>query len=555
MILFVVFLFSIKAQSQTCPTLSTYFGESQIDEFKGLCKDKKGNIYLLGNTTNSNLPVTTGAFQQQLKGDYESFIVKFDSCGSLIWCTYFGTSGFDRGERIAYSNDSSIVITGFTDGTDLNTTGNCFQPVNNGNNDCYIAKFNLNGQAQWITYFGGTQADFSYAIDIDKSNNIVIGGTSLSPTLYPSSQSFQPNLAGAVDAFLAKFNAGGNLLFSTFYGGTSAEDIHDVVVDNDKNILGVGGSFSNNLSTTANCLQASSNGGMEIYVIKLDSVGNRIFSTYIGGSLLDDAYGVSCDAQKNIYLTGHTASADFYQTAVSYQATITGSTDNFCMKLDAGGNLIWSTIFGGSGLDSNVHSQMDDNNSVFALINSQSADYPMLGTGNYTVQNGAADVVLAKINQNGMLEWTSFKGGSGNENAGDLLLMKNKVLVCGGTSSPDFPVISGNYQVVHAGQDDGFLSTFQVSVTIIINTNLAAQEGLKNEIFYTYDGTTIYANGRNNKVKQLEVYDCFGKLISINQMLDGKTSIQGMEPNAVYFMRGFDSENMPVYMAKVCLNP
>ena len=61
-------------------------------------------------------------------------------------------------------------------------------------------------------------------------------------------------------------------------------------------------------------MQASSNGGMDVYVIKLDSIGNRIFSTYIGGSSTDDAYGVCTDPQKNIYLTGQTSSNDFYHT-------------------------------------------------------------------------------------------------------------------------------------------------------------------------------------------------------------------------------------------------
>jgi hypothetical protein len=553
--LFAMFLISFGALAQTCPQISTYFGDSQIDEFKGICKDKKGNFYLLGNTTNSALPVTPGAFQTQLKGDYESFIVKLDSCGNIVWCTYFGTSGFERGERIAYSNDSTIVITGSTDGNDLDTTFNCFQSQNNGTFDGYLAKFDLNGQPKWITYFGGTQADFSYAIDIDRSNNIIIGGTSLSPSLYPSSQSFQSNLAGAVDAFIAKFNKNGNLIFSTFYGGSSSEDIHDVGTDSDKNIVGIGGSFSNNLSTTANCLQPSSNGGMEIYVIKLDSAGNRMFSTYIGGSLLDDAYGLTFDSQKNIYLTGHTSSPDFYQTAVSYQSSIAGSTDNFCMKLDPSGNMLWSTIFGGTGMDNNVHSAMDDANNIFALVNSQSSDYPMLGSGNFTVNNGAADVVLAKINQNGLLVWTSYKGGSGNENAGDLLLLKNKVLVCGGTSSADFPVINGNYQMTNAGQDDGFLSTFQVSVTIIVNTGVQGASVLQHDLTFNYDGNVVSVTSADSSIEQIELYDCFGKLYGSFSFQNGKALLIGAQVNQVYFVRAFNTENVQVYSAKLLLRP
>lgn len=538
--------------SQSCLNISTYFGESAIDEFKGICKDPLGNIYLLGNTTNSNLPVSNNAFQQQLKGDYESFITKFDSCGNLVWLTYFGTTGFDKGERIVYSPDSSIVITGSTDGVDLPVTNGCFQSVSNGFNDCYLAKFDLNGQAKWVSYFGGSQADFSYAIDIDKAMNIIIGGTSLSPTLYPTSQSFQPNLAGAVDAFIAKFTKNGQLLFSTFYGGTSAEDIHDVGTDGQNNIIGIGGSFSNNLSTTPNCLQPSSNGGMEIYVIKLDSAGNRIFSTYIGGNLLDDAYGLTIDAQNNIYLTGHTGSTDFYKTSVSYQTSIAGSTDNFCIKLNPNGGLIWSTIFGGLGLDRNVNSAMDDDNNIFALMNSQSTDYPMLGVGNFTVNNGFADVVIAKLNENGVLIWTSYKGGSGNENAGDLLLLKNKVVVCGATSSADFPVTAGNFQMTNSGQDDGFLSTFQTSVTIFVNTSVKENPMVDQYVKLMYQHHLVMATVKSD-IKQLEVYDYFGNLIDKVKCEANITLLYNMFPEKVYFVIGKDDSGAIVYRGKLII--
>jgi len=551
-ILFFSFLF-LKVVSQPCPQISTYFGKSQIDELKGVCKDTKGNIYAIGNTTSNDLPVTTGAFQSLLKGNYDAFLVKFDSCGLLIWCTYFGTSGFDSGEKIAYSSDSSIVITGYTDGTDLDTTYNCFQPINNGGYDCYLAKFNLSGQPKWITYFGGTQSDFSFALTLDKKNNIIIGGTSLSPTIHTTSQSFQQNLSGAVDAFITRFNSNGELRFSTFYGGTNAEDIHDVATDIDGNIIGVGGSFSNNLNTSTLCLQASSNGGMDIYVIKLDSVGNRVFSTYIGGNAADDSYGVCTDPQKNIYLTGHTASNDFYRTAISHQTIIAGSNDNYCLKLTPTGNLIWSTIFGGAFIDNNVHCKIDANNNVYSLINSQSNNFPMLGTGNYTVHNGSNDMVLAKINSTGQLIWTTYKGGSGDEICGDLVLMKNKIIIGGTSSSADFPVISNNYQLINAGQSDGFLTTIS---TLSINIDVAVEDYLPQRC-NTYLGV-----GFNNSytlysvcdyVERIVVSDILGRKIAEMKVKDGAAQLDFLEPNKIYFVFGFSKENELILSQKLYL--
>jgi hypothetical protein len=553
--LLALFIFSfVKISAQPCPQLSSYFGKSQSDGFGGVCKDPKGNIYALGSTSSNDLPVTAGVFQPVFKAGTDAFIVKFDSCGSLVWCTYYGTQGDDWAQRIAYSNtDSSIVITGYTDGVDLDTTFGCFQAVNKGLNDCFLAKFNLNGQIRWNTYFGGTNSDFSYAVTVDALGNIIIGGTSLSTTLHTTAQSFQQNLAGAVDAFIARFNKQGQLKFSTFYGGTNAEDIHDVAADMDGNIIGIGGSFSNNLNTSAGCMQPGSNGGMEVYVIKLDSIGNRLFSTYLGGSGLDDCYGVCADQQKNLYLTGHTSSNDFYKTAISHQTAIAGSSDNYCLKLTPSGILVWSTIFGGSSLDQNTHCRIDANNTIYSLINSQSNDFPMLGTGNYTVYNGSNEVVLAKINSNGQLTWTTYKGGSGGDVPGDLVLFKNRIVIAGATASSDFPTLANNYQLNNAGTDDGFLT----SISATINVNI----GIKNYAAQRCEPYVIQ-NSQNDPeliipcegIHKIIVTDVLGRKVQETNVLDSKATLNTLQKNKIYFISGYQTNENKVFVFKVFLS-
>lgn len=552
LLLFLIFN-CIRISAQPCPQLSTYFGKSQIDEIKGVCKDNKGNIYAIGNTTSNDLPVTAGAFQSTYKADYEAFIIKMDSCSNLIWCTYFGTQGFDSGEKIAYSSkDSSIVITGYTDGNDLDTTFGCFQPTSNGMNDCFVAKFNLNGEAKWVTYFGGAQGDFSYAVSIDASGNIIIGGTSLSPTIHTTAQSFQQNLVGAVDAFIARFNKYGQLKFSTFYGGSSAEDIHDVTTDVKGNIIGVGGSFSNNLNTSIGCMQPSSNGGMDVYVIKLDSVGNRLFSTYIGGSGVDDSYGVNVDQQENIYLTGHTTSNDFYITAVSHQTSIVGSNDNYCLKLTPTGTLVWSNVFGGSSFDVNVHSRIDANNNIFSLVDSQSNDFPMLGTGNFTVNNGASDIVVAKINSNGQLVWSSYKGGTGGDVATDLVLFSNRIIVCGSSSSSDFPVVTNNYQTTNAGQDDGFLTSF--NATINVNIGLTSYSDKKCEPMIIYNASSPELYAPCNDIHIIQVSDVLGRKVHEMVSENGRFQLQNLSRNELFLISGYDNTNNKMFTFKLFLS-
>jgi hypothetical protein len=546
---FFLFLWQVGV-SQSCPQISTYFGKTQFDEFKGICSDDKGNLYAVGNTYSNDLPVTPGAFQTVYKSNYESFIVKFDSCGTLAWCTYFGSQGFDSAEKIAYSNDSSIVIVGYTNGADLDTTYNCFQDVNKGSYDCFIAKFNLAGQAKWITYFGGTNADLAYDVTVDKSCNIIIGGTTLSSTLYTTSQSFQPSLSGATDAFIAKFNKNGVHLFSTYYGGNNSEDIHALTTDADKNIIGVGGSFSSNLSTSSLCQQPSTNGGMDAYVLKLDSAGTRIFSTYLGGSGTDDAYGVNTDNFKNIYLTGHTNSSDFYQTTVAGQTVIAGSNDNYCLKLNPAGTLLWSTIFGGSSFDNNVRSSINSGNEIVSLINTQSPDFPMLGVNNYTTFNGSGDLLTAVITPAGQVKWTSYKGGSGGETGNDLVIRNSKVFLTGATGSPDFPVNTGNYQLTNSGQEDGFITTTTIPFVL---SSLGNNEQESCATYSRQEAENLCLEISCDKLVTVRVRDILGKEVAVfyADRDHSVISLGSINRLQLYFLTATDERNNLLFTQKI----
>jgi hypothetical protein len=511
-IVFIVSNGSMKAQS--CLNYSTFFGTVQFDEIKGVCSDPQSNIYVLGNTYNTDLPVTAGAFQSTLKGSYESFIAKFDSCGNLIWCSYFGTSGFDNAEKITYSNDNTIVFCGHTDGTDLDTTSACFQPTNNGSTDCYLAKFSLAGAPIWITYFGSTGGDFCYDIKTDSLNNIVIGGTSISPTLYTTTSSFQQFMAGSTDAFIARFNSNGNLKFSTFYGGSGPEDIHALTIDKSFNIIGVGGSFSINLNTSPGCFQSASNGGMEVYVLKLDSSGQRVFSTYIGGAGTDDGWGVCTDNQNYIYVSGHTNSGSFYTSPGAFQPTKSMGNDGYCLSFSPTGIMLWSTFIGGTSHDFMTRMHLNQNKELVLLLSSQSTNFPMLGLGSNTVNAGSADAVVMKFLTNGTPFWSGYIGGSATETPRDIIsINKNKVVVVGNTSSADHPVFGNSYQNTFGGTEDGYITFLSVETSSLASVNEIGEKPCSNSVFYNSTNKEIVINKicQENFVYQL--YDVVGKFI------------------------------------------
>lgn len=473
-LLIISLLVSLRIDAQTsCAMFSTYFGGAQFDEIKGVCADANKNSYIIGNTYSTALPVTLGLINDTASGDYDVFLAKIDSCGGLVWCTYFGSTNFDSGEKIKISNDGNIVFCGYSNGTNLPTTNGSFQSTNHGGYDCFVTKISPAGTIIWSSYFGQSNGDFAYDITTDALNNIIIGGTTTSPNLYTSASSFQQNIKANTDAFIARFNKQGTLKWCTYYGGNNNEDIHAITTDNNYNIIGVGGSFSSNLNTSASAYQAYNDGGADVYILKLDSNCTRIFSSYLGGSGVDDAWGVTTDSFDNIYLSGHTTSFDFDTTVSAYQTTKLGSlSDWYLTKWSSTGILQYSTLYGGANNDLLARMAFVAPDKILLIGKSESTDIPVLGTNNQTTLSGNYDGFLVLFDINSMFPfWSSYYGGSLEEDPLDIVCNSvSSVIFVGNTNSTNYPISASPYQSSLNMSNDGFIT--KLSLQNLIPTTI-----------------------------------------------------------------------------------
>lgn len=465
-----------KAQTN-CPSFSTYFGGTQSDEVKSVAVDHNKNTYVLVNTYSADLPVTPGLINDAYSGSYDGFIAKFDSCGTLLWSTYMGGANFDSAERLALTMDEDVVVCGYTSSLNTFTTTGCFQTTQNGSYDAFICKIDPSGQILWSTLFGKAGGDFAFDITVDRFNHIVVGGTTTSTGLYTvAGTSFQVNLKGNTDAFIARFSPAGALRWCTYYGGNNSEDIHVVATDVHGNVIGSGESFSTNLNTSSGAYQSLNDGGSDGYIIKLDSNCTRVFSTYIGGSGVDDIRGVACDAASTIYIAGHTSSSDFDTTAGAYQTTGKGLSDLFLTRWSPGGTLLESTLFGGSLNEHLGRMILSGPYEVSLLGKTESSDVSMLGTSSQATLAGGYDLLLAKFDT-GSLEpvWSSYYGGAQDEEAIDLAGHDGKFLVfSGSTGSADFPVSPSPYQQAQNNSADGFL--VKLDVGNLVSTDITKHQ-------------------------------------------------------------------------------
>jgi hypothetical protein len=334
---------------------STYLGGRGVNEGLGIAVDNSGNAYVTGYTSSASFPITTGAFQTTINGSSNAFVTKINPSGSvLVYSTYLGGSGTDAGYAIAVDSAGNAYVTGPTNSPNFPTTPVAFQTVCGGgcNGKAFITKINPSGSALvYSTYLGGSGAENGSGIAVDSSGNAYVTGSTGS-TDFPTMNPLQPTYGGSGDAFVTEINPSGSaLVYSTYLGGSGTDAGSGIAVDSSGNAYVIGVTASANFPT-ANPLQPANGGGDDAFVAKLNPSGSAlVYSTYLGGSDYDQGQGIAVDSAGDVYVTGSTVSTDF-PIMNPLQPANGGDYDAFVAKLNPSGSaLVYSTYLGGSSND------------------------------------------------------------------------------------------------------------------------------------------------------------------------------------------------------------
>jgi hypothetical protein len=354
---------------------STYISGNGTDTAQGLALDVKNKAYVIGISTSTNLPTTSGAFQATSLATNKFFVAKVDPATtgalSVPYLTYFGggnpSNGVVAGGGIAVDANSNVYITGGTNfvnsGTNastdfpiLNAFENCINspskpttcPLGLTNTDAFVAKLNpaaaVGDQLQYSTYVGGTGNDVGNAIALDSTTNVYITGTTNSTDVIAlATIPFQAANAGGGDAFLAKLSSFTpsttstttttvTELYFTYLGGTGNDIGLSVAADSVQGARVAGSTTSANLGhlNPGNTF----GGGTDGFVARVDTTAvatsaSNYFS-YIGGSGTDEATSIAIDAHGSAYVAGDTNSANF--PVVAPLQALRGTSDAFIAK-------------------------------------------------------------------------------------------------------------------------------------------------------------------------------------------------------------------------------
>jgi hypothetical protein len=377
----------------------------------------------------------------------------------LDYSTFLGGSGSDFGSDIAVRGDNAYV-TGGTSSADYPTTPGAFDRTLNASQDAFVTKLNASGSALvYSTFLGGTDEDAGRGIAVDTRGRAYVTGLTRSSDCPTTPGAFDRTLGGVFDAFVTKLRASGSALaYSTFLGGgdptSGGTDEGLGIAVRDGNAYVTGFTRSSDFPTTPGAFDTTRN-GEDAFVTKLKASGSALaYSTFLGGTSFDQGLGIAV-REGEAYVTGSTSSADFPTTPGAFDTTLNGPADAFVTKLNRSGSaLVYSTFLGGTSFgDQGLGIAVRDDR-AYVTGGTNSSDFPTTPGAFDRTLGGVRDAFVTKLNATGSaLAYSTFLGGTGEDEGSDIAVLDGRAYVTGFTQSSDFPTTPGAFDTTNSGAD------------------------------------------------------------------------------------------------------
>jgi hypothetical protein len=274
---------------------SKRFGSTGNQQIGHVAVDGAGDLLLTGYFQTT---IDLGGGVMTSAGSYDVFIAKLDTDGNLYWSKRFGDAGLQFGSALAPDATNAFYVVGSFEGT-IDFGGGAL--TSGGAYDIFVAKFNPGGTRIWSKSFGGIGYQRAASVAVDSTGAAVIAGR------FANSVNFGGDLltsGGGDDAYVAKFNALGNHMWSKRFGDGMDQKINSLAIDGNNNIVLAGDSegqvnFGGGPLTSA--------GEQDIFLAKLLPDGQHVWSTRFGDSASQTNSALAIDAANNIVLLGQYA--------------------------------------------------------------------------------------------------------------------------------------------------------------------------------------------------------------------------------------------------------
>jgi hypothetical protein len=336
--------------------------------------------------------------------------------------------------------------------------------------------------------------DTAWSCATDAAGNVYVAGDTQEPGFPTTDNALQKTFgAGGQDGFLAKFDRNGNLLWSTFLGGSAWDGVYAVAVDANGNAVVTGVTQSADFPVTGNAIQSTLPSGSAAFVTVISADGtNVLYSTYVGGTQSDGVplptnpfhvlppsdvevvgVGVAVGTDGTLYLVGGTNAIDMTVTSGAAQPIIGGESDGFIAHINTNASglagLLYLTYLGGATSDFCAAVAVDGSGNAFVTGEAQSPDFPTTLGAYQRVHTPGTAAFVTKLSPDGKsLIYSTLVSGSQGSSAGSgtnyaapsaiAIDANGHAYIDGETNDTDFPTTAGVIQPTAGGQNDGFVT-------------------------------------------------------------------------------------------------
>ncbi len=321
----VLILFSLNIYAQ--PPIIQWqkcFGGTFSERAKSIKQTSDGGFIIGGYSNSVNVDLSNNY------GYWDFFILKTNSGGDLEWKISMGGSGDDLINSIIQATDGTYLAIGSTHSNNFDI------PFNHGHNDYWVMKIAQNGTVIWKKKLGGTLNEYAFSVSEAEAGQFMIVGNS------ESNDSYVLNNHGLMDIWLVKIDIHGTILWQKTYGGSQNDFAMSIEKINNNSYIITGQSNSTDGDLTQN------QGGFDGWVIKIDGSGTIVWQKSFGGTLDDYFTDITLCSDGGFIAVGETYSSDFDAVENHHLPTSFDKRDYFVVKMDSLGNKLWSRCYGGS---------------------------------------------------------------------------------------------------------------------------------------------------------------------------------------------------------------
>lgn len=423
---------------------STFVGTDLEDSSSDVAVDRFGNIFVAGTTRSASFPVGGTEQPTSYGGGVrDCYVMKLSPDGKLVWSRFLGGSKDETAITLITNASGETTLAGYTESPDF-PTANGHSDELSGQKDIFVTRFDSSGTIVWSTYLGGRREEYCSGLSADADGNFFVVGHTISTDFPAfGSYSNELTGGSGSDGIVTKFSPDGRIIWSTYLGGTGGDACYDVSVAHSGRVTVSGQTWAKDFPML-NAYDATHNGGnQDGFVCSLSNEGQLMWSTYLGGGRSDGGHNVISLEDGTVWIVGSTRSEDFPIVDGSDRVLNDGNSilnDLFLARFDQQGSLIWSSYLGGEKTDSPYDTYADQHGDFVIIGRTASSDFPGVGAP-YAIK-GIEDFFISKISGSGLVLWSTIIGGSEIDSGEGIAIDdSDDVVVCGYTASRDFPIV------------------------------------------------------------------------------------------------------------------